>query len=554
MPSRSFPIVDLSRMQARCSLALPLALLLAVATSSAAMAAVTITPTTQQQAQTQLGGAFSQTFNATSDGATPCNGTTSAVTLKSGSSLPTGVTLTGGTNSATVSGTVSSSALVKNYTFTLHYDRGPSGAGQSTNCTNGDSVTYTLPVYYRFPATTFGGATAQPSAVAAGGTNLYIAESASNQVWKIANANTNPPNNHAGDISNISSTFGTLNWPNGLAVSGTNVFTTNFRAADTASLAEGGGTQRTIGLTGCTNPAGVGVDFAATPDVLVACAGSNKVFQVNSSTGAVVGSPVTLPGTSPAPAGVVAVPLTGGRSFLVGDARNDKIYYINATNTGPAIAQFSTIGGNVVATVSNCVPARMVADTPSGAGANKKAWVVCPGNGTVVPLTLETRTDNSGRPSITPGTAISVGSSTSRPFGIAYDTGNSELVASNSGTHASSGAADHSIHVFNTATPASQTIFTLPSNGVANGVALFSNAGGTGISLAYIADQRSGEVWVVDPPAAKKAAKARHRAVRRHRRHRRHRARASAASNIALLRGRAHTDPLNPPLSSEGRG
>ena len=71
---------------------------------------------------------------------------------------------------------------------------------------------------------------------------------------------------------------------------------------------------------------------------------------------------------------------------------------------------------------------------------------------------------------------------------------------------------------------------------------------------AAVPNEGDGSMWVVDPPVGtkKKAHAARkHRKTRRHRAHRRHHrraARSAQASNIALLRARAHSLPLVPPV------
>jgi DNA-binding beta-propeller fold protein YncE len=143
------------------------------------------------------------------------------------------------------------------------------------------------------------------------------------------------------------------------------------------------------------------------------------------------------------------------------------------------------------------------------------------------------------------GPAIAVGS---RPFGVAVNAAGTQLIVTDSGSDTA------------------RTMTVGQATGVVSGNQVISDVGDapSGVdliegapALAYIANEGSGgSVWVMDPPTkgnvAKKKAKATRKHTKRHRarKHRKHRkaARSAQLSDISILRARAHSLPLVPPV------
>jgi hypothetical protein len=403
----------------------------------------------------------------------------------------------------TLSGTLSSNQPVVNATVSISV--AVTGGGGAT-CPDGQSDTnfYVLPVVYTFAASRLGGANALPSAVDVnvGAAEAYIAESGSNQVWKIGQATTNPPNTANQNPALV--TMPGLNWPNGLAALSTanDVVATNFFGGSAALSRDNVASAFT--LTDCQNAAGVDTTngfFGFIRPAFVACAGSNQVFQLSPNTGTVAGSLAlaTGPNGTPAPAGVAHNPVNNmpdpnaDNTMLVGDARNDTLTLLAPGSSGPTQLDVQTLE-------PGCVPAN-IAVADSGASP-ERVFVACPGTGTINQVTV----DNKGPDFLSSPTVIPTGNTaTSRPFGIAFDGQQNDVVLTNSG--------DDNVLVFDVSTPTTQVV--LPVGDTPSGVALFPNVGGSGIALAYVASLRDGTVWVVDPPRKKKWLKVEKKRKRR---------------------------------------
>jgi hypothetical protein len=299
--------------------------------------------------------------------------------------------------------------------------------------------------------------------------------------------------------------------------------------------------------------------------VFVTCPGSNKIYQL-SSAGAVVGTPLTLPtcAVTCRPAGILSIPRTDShlRDVLVADAGNDLVYWIRATATGPEVGATDDVGaeevvvGNPVAVDAGCVPANMTTDTPTAGASTHIGYVACPGLGRVDRINVNV---SNSTPALTVNTSFLVGNSVnSRPFDVKLDDAlaTDNLIVANSGTAAASVAADRDVRAM-TVTGTNQTPVQLGSTSIPDNMALYKSLGAPARSIAYITDEATGSVWVVDPPNVKKKKKHRHHGHNGHHHghnghhHGHHSAKTVSAKtvsrNIAQLRAHAAHDPLNPP-------
>lgn len=513
-----------------------------------------ITPTAGVTAATlnhaflgQAGYSITLTAKATAGGTTCQTGGTWSV---SSGTLPTGLSLaatSAGAPTATISGTPTATAGVRNWgPFTVTWTK----PGSSSPCDTNATGTWTLPVVHKFSGAPLP-ASGNLSGITRSSTAVFLAASNTNQVFTIAGANVINPTGLS--VTDFSSNFpaSSLNWPNGIAAIGAEVYTTNFFATTTKNVSStlgGSGTNTDLPL--CSNAAGVGTAQNGT-DIFVTCPGSNKIYQLNTS-GAVVGTPLTLPTCTNVcrPAAILLIPRTDGhtRDVLVADAGNDRVFWIRPTTTGPEVGSLNgttedTVSGNPVALDAGCVPANMTTDTPTSSGSTHIAYVACPGLGKVDRINVDT---SNSSPALSVNTSFLVGNSVnSRPFDVKLDDDLStpNLIVANSGTSASSVDADRDVRAM-TITGTNQVTVQLGSTSIPDGIALFPALGSPARSIAYITDEGTGSVWVVDPPDVKKA-KNQGRDVARSASKRRASARA-LRRNIAELRAHAAFDPLNP--------
>jgi DNA-binding beta-propeller fold protein YncE len=314
--------------------------------------------------------------------------------------------------------------------------------------------------------------------------------------------------------------------------------------------------------------------------VFVACAGSNKVFQIDPSTGAVVGTALTLPtpgsGLTPAPAGVVTLTSTSvapaNTRVVVGDAANDRLFVVGENGaSGPQI-----LGAAAGVAVPGCVPANMSPEAPA---AGTRGFVLaCPGNGTIAAIQVTTASALSNLGTQYVGNGAGPTDTTSRPYGVAYRSADNRLVVTLSGANTAKVYDSQNL-------PLGPPLSTFTTGPYPDQVTLFASqasgvAGQANVSLAYLANSGDGTVWVVDPPmkkrkhghkkqtaakklaakklAAKKLAAKRKLAKKLAAKKRKAGVRVARAGidarNVAELRARAYTNPLHPPLTVAARG
>lgn len=473
-----------------------------------------------------------------------------------------------GSGNNTLTGTPT--AIGNSTAVTLTFTRDASGGNLPCDASTSVSRIVTLPVVYKYAASSFG---VQPSQVfahnATAGKAVYVTAPQSGtggKVFQISNAGTNPP---TGSITDVTATFGTLNFAYGITgigtgASPTRLFTTNFDSLNGTNAlaftnAAGNATLLDSGTTiGCSRPGGVHADDNET-NVFVACAGTGQVFQ-RTNTGGQIGTALAfqMPGSSPAASGVAQVPVnrTGGgaidlrNTVLVADAQNDVVYLLeNGTNSPQRVTRgglASTVGAANSNAVSlpGCVPANMsVADTPgpiSGNVSTATVYVACPGNNTIRPITVTAFNAGAGTPgvSLAVGTAINVGT---YPYGVAVDATNSSIMVTDSGS-------DTARVVSPPTSTGTQVVVNVGD--VPAGIGFITATP----NLAYIVNEGDGSAWIMDPPTPAKGKKAKvarksKRRVRRHyRRQGRKVARSAQMNDMAKLRLNAHRQPLSPPL------
>ncbi len=318
------------------------------------------------------------------------------------------------------------------------------------------------------------GAGSEPTGVAYDRANdlIYVALGGSNQVVSIRGAS------FCGAYVSCSTTveggFGSsLQFPESVALSGSTVFASNFHAPPSDAVSSYAGGVRNV--PGCRLPAGVA---GTGSQVWVSCPGSGELaeFAADGSGTPVVGS---LPLAGAAPSGVLADPTTAG-AVIVADARNNKLYIYTSPTATPTAAQ-------TVSLEAGCAPAYVAAYQPTpGAGNPSFVYVACPGTSDVEQVQISAAGTFTGAPAsfTAGGTAVP-----SRDYGIAAN--GSTLVVTGSGSNdayiyslLASGAPSGAVHVT-----------SLPAGSAPDGVAI---AG----SEAYIADEGTGQISVIDPPAA----------------------------------------------------
>ena len=296
-----------------------------------------------------------------------------------------------------------------------------------------------------------------------------------------------------------------LNFPDDLALnSSQDVFAANFcvgtqagicssAAAGTTAAASqqtGSGTGQTESLSSCSYPAG---DAVFTPAggasrLFVACAGSGVVAECSPGGGgtpacgsAATTVPVTKPNgstTQPVPSGVATIPTTTTTpAVVVADAANSTVSVVSYNGS-------SLAASSPVSLASGCDPAD-VAVGPSASGTSA-VYVACPGNGTIEVGTVS----GTGTPALGSFAATSLpttGSNAPSPYGVAVSAAGTLLAVTDS--------ANNDVVVYPTLSGT-----TLGPDAV---VAVGTTPDGVGIDggNAFVANESSDNVTVVDPPA-----------------------------------------------------
>ncbi|HWF50320.1 MAG TPA: protease pro-enzyme activation domain-containing protein [Solirubrobacteraceae bacterium] len=343
-----------------------------------------------------------------------------------------------------------------------------------------------------------------PTGVVVDRTNhvAYIAESQSNGVAKISNTTNAYFATPATSVG--SSALPSLNFPDDLALDGSNqLYASNFCVGTQAGICstEASGTTATVSqqtgasaghtdiLTPCSYTSGDAVFTPASGNAMlfVACAGSGVVNACTTTAGSpLCGSvdasvAVTKPvsGVTPVPSGVAAIPTTTtAPSVVVADAANNTVSVVSWNGTALAAS-------TPVSLVSGCEPASVAIGPASGATAT--VFVACPGTGQVeVGSVTGTGTPTLG--SFTATTLPTTGSSSPAPYGVAVNAAGTDLVVTDS-------ANDDAV-----AYPS----LSGASLGTGTVIAVGTTPDGVGIdgSNAFIANEGSNNVTVVDPPAA----------------------------------------------------
>jgi hypothetical protein len=342
-----------------------------------------------------------------------------------------------------------------------------------------------------------------PTGVVVDRTNhiAYIAESQSNGVAKIANTTSAYFATPATSVG--SSALPSLNFPDDLALDASNqLYASNFcvgtqagicsteASATTATVSQQTGTSagHADTLTPCSYASG---DAVFTPSsgnamLFVACAGSGVVNACATTAGTpLCGSvdasvAVTKPvsGVTPVPSGVAAIPTTTTTpSVVVADAANNTVSVVSWNGTALAASA-------PVSLVSGCEPANVAIGPASGAAAT--VFVACPGTGQVEAGTVT----GTGTPTLGSFTATALpttGANTPSPYGVAVNAAGTDLVVTDSANNDA------------VAYPS----LSGTSLGTGTVIAVGTTPDGVGIdaSNAFVANEGSNNVTVVDPPA-----------------------------------------------------
>jgi YVTN family beta-propeller protein len=334
------------------------------------------------------------------------------------------------------------------------------------------------------------GAGSQPTGVAYDAANdfMYVALGGSNQVVNVHGASFCGA--YLTCSTTVESNFGSLQFPESVGLSGSVVFASNFHGPPSAAVSSSAGAVRNV--PGCQLPAGVaGTGTGASSMVWVSCPGSGKLaeFRADGSGTPVVG---TLPLTGAAPSGVAADPTSAG-AVLVDDARHNMLYIYTSPSTTPSV-------GQAVGLEAGCAPAYLATSQPTpGAGHASFVYVACPGTSDVELVRISAAGVFAGAP--VSFTAVGTPVPT-RDYGIAAN--GSTLVVTGSGSNDAyiytvnaSGAPSGAVHVT-----------SLPASSVPDGVAIAGNE-------AFIADEGSGQISVIDPPGAPVLRQSRQRGLAR---------------------------------------
>lgn len=337
----------------------------------------------------------------------------------------------------------------------------------------------------------------------------YIAESDENAVAKITGTSGSSFSGTATDIANTSlcasgCALPGLDFPDDLALSGSEqLFAADFCVGTQTGVCSGEAAGTTTAasqqtatasgqmdtLSGCGYPAGL-ADFTATTAnrLFVACAGSGVVAECSPGGGgtpacgsAATTVPVTKPNgstTQPVPSGVATIPTTTTTpAVVVADAANSTVSVVSYNGS-------SLAASSPVSLVSGCDPAN-VAVGPSVSGTSA-VYVACPGNGTIEVGTVS----GTGTPALGSFAATSLpttGSNTPSPYGVAVSAAGTLLAVTDS--------ANNDVVMYPTLSGT-----TLGSDAV---VAVGTTPDGVGIDggNAFVANESSDNVTVVDPPA-----------------------------------------------------
>ena len=278
-----------------------------------------------------------------------------------------------------------------------------------------------------------------------------------------------------------------LRFPESVGLLGGLVLASNFHApaSDAVSAAPGAplpGSPTIFDAPGCAMPAGVaGTVTGGRGAVWVTCPGSGKLAKV-SADGSVAPVVSALPLAGALPSGVTADPTTPGAVF-VADARHDKLYIYTSPAVTPTAAQTASLE-------PGCAPAYVMqsqwAYGNHGDGWPTEVYVACPGTNDIerVPTTFGGAFKGAPVSFTAEGTPVPT-----RDYGLAVS--GSTLIATGAGssdayiyTLGVTGASSGAVHVT-----------SLPAGSIPDGVAI---AG----SEAYIADEGTGQISVIDPPAA----------------------------------------------------
>jgi DNA-binding beta-propeller fold protein YncE len=374
-----------------------------------------------------------------------------------------------------------------------------------------------------------------PTGVVVDRTNhvAYIAESQSNGVAKISNTTNAYFATAATSVG--SSALPSLNFPDDLALDASNqLYASNFCVGTQAGICntEASGTTATVSqqtgasaghtdtLTPCSYASGDAVFTPASGNAMlfVACAGSGVVNACTTTAGTpLCGSAdasvaVTKPvsGVTPVPSGVAAIPTTTTTpAVVVADAANNTVSVVSSNGTLLAAS-------TPVSLVSGCEPANVAIGPASGAAAT--VYVACPGTGQVEVGTVSgTGTPTLG--SFTATTLPTTGANTPSPYGVAVNAAGTDLVVTDS--------ANNDAVAYPSLSGASLGTGTV--------IAVGTTPDGVGIdgSNAFVANEGSNNVTVIDPPATSTNPG--------------HHVRAHVRSNLA--RRRVSLTPLIAPLT-----
>jgi hypothetical protein len=382
------------------------------------------------------------------------------------------------------------------------------------------------------------GSTVLPLGVTYDSTNsrIYVALAMGVNNGKVAQVNGAAVNGGFASMTvNERLGFANMNFFDDVTWDGTNVLAANFCSRPASPSADAGricnGSTQTAayssnaGAAGsvdflttstCQNPASV--VFAGTNGgsaaTWVTCAGSGRVYfrtgttnttlQLNAGDSVPSGLDVTT--TAANGPNCAQNPNDRQQWALVADARNNLVRAFYRCTSGGAAA--TMVQGNSVALASGCKPARLAIDPRSSTVNN--VYVTCPGTGTLTAFTFNPTTGAFG--AIPAGGTRTLPGTSPAPYGVAVNSADTGIVVTDPANDQAVIYRRSPTVIGTDLTNAAVSVATVSTgaNSDPNGVAI----AGTSVN-AFVANQTSGTITVVDPPAAIKAEKACKAAVRK---------------------------------------